>query len=454
MLYTLPAAVFFGFWRQAPVAVIHIIVNMSKPEITIPQIITFGCRLNSFESEVMRRRMREAGIERAIVVNTCAVTGEAVRQSRQSIRRLRRDNPDAHIIVTGCAAQIDPGQFERMPEVDFILGNDDKLQEKTWKGLRDGELERVRVNDIFSVRETAGHLVSGFGGRARAYVQIQNGCDHRCTFCIIPYGRGHSRSVPAIDVVEQVRQLHEEGFAEVVLTGVDITAYGKDLPGKMTLGRLCAGILHKVPHLPRLRISSIDALESDEALLEVIAGEARLMPHLHLSLQSGDDLILKRMKRRHNVRQAVEFCAGIKEQRPEMVFGADIIAGFPTESEAMFENSLQHVEDCGLTYLHVFPFSAREGTPAARMPQLEREVIRERAARLRQAGQRRLELFLRSQLGKRVMVLGEQGNMGRTPQFARVRLEQGIRSGEIVNALVTGIGDDHMLIAGPDREME
>ncbi len=323
-------------------------MSMSKPE-----IITFGCRLNSFESEVMRSKIAAAGVEKAIVVNTCAVTGEAVRQSRQSIRKLRRKHPDARIIVTGCAAQIDPAQYEKMPEVDYIIGNGDKMQSRTWLGVRDGELERVRVNDIFAVRETAGHMISGFGGRARAYVQIQNGCDHRCTFCIIPFGRGHSRSVPAGDVIEQIRRLCDEGFVEVVLTGVDITAYGCDLPGSMTLGKLSAKILALVPELARLRISSIDALESDEALLEVVASEQRLMPHLHLSLQAGDDMILKRMKRRHNTDDAVEFCMKLRTQRPDMVFGADFIAGFPTESDQMFENTLKHVDDCGLSHLHV-----------------------------------------------------------------------------------------------------
>ncbi|MCP4933142.1 MAG: tRNA (N(6)-L-threonylcarbamoyladenosine(37)-C(2))-methylthiotransferase MtaB [bacterium] len=414
---------------------------MSKPE-----IITFGCRLNSFESEVMRTKMSEAGVEKAIVVNTCAVTNEAVRQSRQSIRKLRCDNPDVRIIVTGCAAQINPGQYEKMDEVDFIIGNDDKMNALTWQGLRAGELTRVKVNDIFAVEETARHMIKGFGGRARAYVQIQNGCDHRCTFCIIPYGRGNSRSVPAGDIVEQIRCLCGEGFNEVVLTGVDITAYGADLPGSLTLGKLSAKILALVPELARLRISSIDAVECDDALLELITHEPRLMPHLHVSLQAGDDMILKRMKRRHNTSKAVEFCAMIRERRPDMVFGADIIAGFPTESDEMFENSLRHVDDCGLTYLHVFPFSAREGTPAARMPQLNGVVVKQRAARLREKGAQRLDQYLKSQQGQTVQVLVERGLIGRTPQFAEIRLDQPARSGAMIKALVTGVSDDHMLL--------
>ncbi len=410
-----------------------------------PQIVTFGCRLNSFESEVMRDAMAAAGVGQVIVINSCAVTAEAVRQSRQVIRRLRREHPQARIVVTGCAAQIDPAQYEAMPEVDHIIGNDDKIQGSTWQGLHEGELERVRVNDIFAVRETAGHLISGFGGRARAYVQIQNGCDHRCTFCIIPWGRGASRSVPAGEVVRQIRHLCDEGFAEIVLTGVDITDYGHDLPGSMTLGRLCAQILDLVPQLPRLRISSIDAVESDEALLELIAGAPRLMPHLHLSLQAGDDMILKRMKRRHSTGEAVDFCAKLRELRPDIVFGADMIAGFPTESEAMFENSLRHIEDCGLTFLHVFPFSPREGTPAARMPQLDGRVIRERARRLREAGERRRNLYLHSLKGTVQDVLVERDHMGRTPHFAEIGLERDFAAGEIIRARVTGISDRHIL---------
>ncbi len=410
-----------------------------------PEIITFGCRLNSFESEVMRAKIIAAGVDKAVLVNTCAVTNEAVRQSRQSIRRLRREHPEARIIVTGCAVQVDPDRYEAMEEVDFIIGNEDKMQPETWQLLGAGKLERVRVNDISAVRETAGHMISGFGGRARAYVQIQNGCDHRCTFCIIPFGRGPSRSVPAGDVVAQIRSLCDEGFAEIVLTGVDITDYGADLPGRMTLGRLSAKILEHVPQLARLRISSIDAVESDEALLELVAGEPRLMPHLHLSLQAGDDMILKRMKRRHTTKQAVEFCEKLRSLRPDLVFGADLIAGFPTESEQMFENTLRHVEDCGLTYLHVFPFSARKGTPAARMPRLNGAVIRERAKRLRQLGEKRLDLYLNALDGQEVQVLVEQGCRGRTAHFAEVELDRAFAPGALVRARVSGLERSRIL---------
>jgi len=418
----------------------HTMVSMNEPE-----IITFGCRLNSYESEVIRKRVTEAGLRQVVVVNSCAVTAEAERQSRQSIRRLRRQHPEARIIVTGCAAQVNPRQYEDMPEVDFVLGNSEKLEAQSWRLIAGGDSERVRVNDIFAVRETAHHLISGFGGRARAYVQIQNGCDHRCTFCIIPFGRGHSRSVPAGEVVEQIRHLVGEGFFEVVLTGVDITAYGADLPGRLTLGGLCAKILHLVPELARLRISSIDALETDEALIELLAFEPRLMPHLHLSLQSGDDMILKRMKRRHSTRMAVEFCARLREARPDMVFGADLIAGFPTESDGMFANTLRHVDECGVTYLHVFPFSPRRGTPAALMPQVNGAIVKARARQLRQKGEERLMRHLNSQPGRLLEVLMERGEIGRTPHFTEVRLKGAVEPGRIVAARITGVGEDHML---------
>jgi len=416
-------------------------MNMSEPE-----IITFGCRLNSYESEVMRASLIKAGVTQAFVINSCAVTNEAVRQSRQTIRKLRRDHPQARIIVTGCAAQIDPAPYDAMPEVDFVIGNGEKMQTSTWQGLAAGELERVRVNDIFSVRETASHMISGFGGRARAYVQIQNGCDHRCTFCIIPFGRGNSRSVPVGDVVEQIRRLSGQGFAEIVLTGVDITDYGADLPGKMSLGKLCGKILALVPELARLRISSIDAIESDEALLELIAGEPRLMPHLHLSLQAGDPMILKRMKRRHSPQQAVDYCAHIRELRPDMVFGADFIAGFPTETDEMFENTLRHVDECGLTWLHVFPFSPRQGTPAARMPQVNGAVIKERARRLRAKGQQCVEAYLKTQIGQMTDVLVERDGFGRTPQFARIRLNRDGAAGDIVGARITNMDEKNQLL--------
>ncbi|MEJ2125498.1 MAG: tRNA (N(6)-L-threonylcarbamoyladenosine(37)-C(2))-methylthiotransferase MtaB, partial [Alphaproteobacteria bacterium] len=372
----------------------------------------------------MAGHAREAGLENAIIVNTCAVTAEAVRQTRQAIRRARRENPGAQIIVTGCAAQTEPQTFEDMPEVDFIIGNGEKMRPQTFTKLVNGENRRVIVNDIMSVHETAHHLVAGFGNRARAYVQIQNGCDHRCTFCIIPFARGPSRSVPADQVVEQIHALVEVGYREIVLTGVDITAYGADLSGDMTLGGLARTILREVPELPRLRLSSIDTIEADELLLRVIAEEERLMPHLHLSLQAGDDMILKRMRRRHSRAQAVAFCEEVRRLRPDIVFGADLIAGFPTETPEMFANSLNLVEDCGLTYLHVFPFSPRVGTPAARMPQLDRRDVKDRAERLRSVGHAALNTYLASCQGSQIKVLVEEGNIGRTPQFAEVAMNE------------------------------
>uniref|UniRef100_UPI001785D533 tRNA (N(6)-L-threonylcarbamoyladenosine(37)-C(2))- methylthiotransferase MtaB n=1 Tax=Mesorhizobium mediterraneum TaxID=43617 RepID=UPI001785D533 len=359
---------------------------------TLPKgvdVVTFGCRLNTYESEVMRREAESAGLGAleggAIIFNTCAVTGEAVRQAKQSIRKARRENPAARIIVTGCAAQTEPQSFVAMDEVDLVLGNEEKLKAHSYRALPDfgvNDTEKARVNDIFSVRETAGHMVDAIEGRARAFVQVQNGCDHRCTFCIIPYGRGNSRSVPMGAVVEQVKRLSGNGYAEIVLTGVDMTSFGADLPGSPKLGKLVKAILKQVPDVKRLRLSSIDSIEADDDLLDAIATEPRLMPHLHLSLQAGDDMILKRMKRRHNRDQSIRFCEDLRKLRPGIVFGADIIAGFPTETDAMFEKSLEIVEECGLTHLHVFPFSPREGPPAARMPQLRREVVKQRAARL------------------------------------------------------------------------
>jgi threonylcarbamoyladenosine tRNA methylthiotransferase MtaB len=402
-----------------------------------PRIITFGCRLNIYESEAMAEHARAAKLDGAIIVNTCAVTAEAVRQARQAIRRARRDNPEARIIVTGCAAQTEPETFADMPEVDHVIGNDEKMKAATFQGLATSGSERVQVNDIMSVRETAHHLVGGFTS-VRAYVQIQNGCDHRCTFCIIPYGRGPSRSVPAGEVVAQVRALVERGHREVVLTGVDITAYGADLPGEMTLGRLVRKILKLVPELPRLRLSSIDTIEADGALMAALAEEERLMPHLHLSLQAGDDMILKRMKRRHSRSHAVAFCAEARRLRPDVAFGADIIAGFPTETEEMFANSERLIEDCGLSFLHVFPFSPRPGTPAARMPQIARPLVKERAERLRAAGGRAMERFLAACRGQRIEVLMERGETGRTPHFAEIRLDRHYEPGSIVAASVTG----------------
>ena len=398
------------------------------------EVITLGCRLNAYESEVIRAKAREAGLERAVIVNTCAVTAEAVRQARQNIRRVRKDNPGARIIVTGCAAQTEPETFADMPEVDQVLGNADKLRADAY--AFDVASERVRVNDIMSVRETAPHLIAGFEGKARAFVQVQNGCDHRCTFCIIPYGRGPSRSVPAGEVVAQVRALAGQGVREVVLTGVDITAYGADLPGAPKLGRLVEQILILVPELPRLRLSSLDVAECDERLIDLFVAHPRLMPHLHLSLQAGHDMILKRMKRRHTTAQAAAFCERLRRLRPEVVFGADLIAGFPTETETMFEATLAHVRDCGLTYLHVFPFSARERTPAARMPQLRGDVIKTRAARLRAAGETALAEHLASLTGRDVEVLVEQDLSARTPTFAPVKLARAEASGTLLHARI------------------
>ena len=420
-------------------------------------IVTFGCRLNTYESEVMRREAKNAGLGEleggAVVFNTCAVTAEAVRQARQAIRKARRENPQARIIVTGCAAQTDPRTFAGMDEVDLVLGNEEKLNAHSYRVLPDfgvNLFEKVRVDDIMSVRETASHMVDAIEGRARAFVQVQNGCDHRCTFCIIPYGRGNSRSVPMGAVVEQVKRLAGNGHAEIVLSGVDLTSYGADLPGTPRLGRLVRTILRQVPELKRLRLSSIDSIEADDALMEALATERRLMPHLHLSLQSGDDMILKRMKRRHLRDDSIRFCEDVRRLRPDIVFGADIIAGFPTETEAMFENSLKIVEECGLTHLHVFPFSPREGTPAARMPQIAREVVRERAARLRAAGEAAYARHLASLAGTHQSVLVEKPGIGRTEGFTLAAIEAGA-PGEIVEALVTG-HDGAKLVAEPLRK--
>ena len=407
-----------------------------------PIFATLGCRLNAYETEAMKDLAASAGLEGAVIVNTCAVTAEAVRKAKQEIRRLRRENPDATLIVTGCAAQTEPETFAAMPEVSRVIGNSEKMQAATWAGLAVPDLigvtERVQVDDIMSVRETAGHLIDGFG-RHRAYVQVQNGCDHRCTFCIIPFGRGNSRSVPAGVVVDQIKRLVDKGFLEVVLTGVDLTSWGADLPGEPKLGDLVMRILRLVPDLARLRISSIDSIEVDEALMGAIATETRLMPHLHLSLQAGDDLILKRMKRRHLRDDAIRFCEDARKARPEMVFGADIIAGFPTETEAMFENSLHLVDDCGLTFLHVFPYSPRKGTPAARMPQVRGPVIKARAARLRAAGEVALAGHLAGQVGRQLPVLTEGARMGRTEGFAEVDFGEVQPEGRIVEAMILGV---------------
>ncbi len=402
------------------------------------EVITFGCRLNAYESEVMRDHAAAAGLTDTIIVNTCAVTAEAERQARQAIRRARRRAPGARIVVTGCAAQIDPAAFAAMPEVDHVLGNAEKLRPESFAEL-DGE--PVRVNDIMAVTETAGHLVAGFEGRARAFVQVQNGCDHRCTFCIIPYGRGPSRSVPIGAIVAQTRHLVEAGYREIVLTGVDLTAYGADLPGRPSLGNMTRRLLALVPELPRLRLSSIDVAEVDDALMRLIADEPRLMPHLHLSLQAGDDMVLKRMKRRHNRADAIQFCERVRALRPDVAFGADLIAGFPTETEAMFQRSLDLIDEAGLTYLHVFPFSARQGTPAARMPQVSGGARKERAARLRGAGEAALDRFLATCVGRTVEALIEKPNQGRSEAFAPVRLAGDHVPGSLVRAAVTGVAD-------------
>jgi threonylcarbamoyladenosine tRNA methylthiotransferase MtaB len=404
-----------------------------SPETMSVEIVTFGCRLNAFESEVMAREAANAGLTDTVVINSCAVTNEAVAQARQSIRRLKRERPHLRIVVTGCAAQTQSGMFADMAEVDRVLGNDDKMRAEAWRetrtafdaapgfGIEAGE--KIAVADIMAVREMAPHLVDGFQkGWPRVFVQVQNGCDHRCTFCIIPYGRGNSRSVPMGAVVEQVRALVEAGHAEIVLTGVDLTSYGADLPGGPKLGQLTKQVLRHVPELRRLRISSVDSIEVDRDLLDVIADDHRLMPHLHLSLQSGDDLILKRMKRRHSRKDAVEFCAQLRRLRPDIAFGADIIAGFPTETEAMFARSTDLVEECDLTFLHVFPYSPRPGTPAARMPQVAGNVIRDRAKRLRATGEAALRKRLAMEIGAKREVLIESATQGRTEHFIPVAI--------------------------------
>jgi threonylcarbamoyladenosine tRNA methylthiotransferase MtaB len=414
-----------------------------------PVFATLGCRLNAYETEAMKDLAAKAGVENAVVVNTCAVTAEAVRKARQEIRKLRRDNPDAKIIVTGCAAQTEPETFTKMAEVDLVIGNTEKMQPETWSRMGPdfiGQTERVQVDDIMSVTETAGHLIDGFGTRSRAYVQVQNGCDHRCTFCIIPYGRGNSRSVPAGVVVDQIKRLVDKGYNEVVLTGVDLTSWGADLPAEPHLGDLVMRILKLVPDLPRLRISSIDSIEADEMLMQAIATEPRLMPHLHLSLQHGDDLILKRMARRHLRDDAIRFCEEARKLRPDMTFGADIIAGFPTETEAHFENSLKLVSECDLTWLHVFPYSKRAGTPAAKIPnQVNGTVIKDRAARLREAGDVQVQRHLEAQIGRDHIILMENPHMGRTEQFTEVTFATAQTEGAIVKAKILGLKGTQLL---------
>ncbi|MDA8700105.1 tRNA (N(6)-L-threonylcarbamoyladenosine(37)-C(2))-methylthiotransferase MtaB [Amylibacter sp.] len=410
---------------------------------TTPKFMTQGCRLNAYETEAMKELINDSGLKNIVVVNTCAVTAEAVRKSKQEIRKLRRENPNAQMIVTGCAAQIEPKTFSTMSEVDLVVGNTEKMKPDTWNNISKnpdfvGKTEKVLVDDIMSVKDTAGHLIDGFGTRSRAYVQVQNGCDHRCTFCIIPYGRGNSRSVPAGVVVDQIKRLVDKGYNEVVLTGVDITSWGADLPMMPKLGDLVQRILKLVPSLPRLRISSIDSVEADSALIDAVASEMRLMPHLHLSLQAGDDMILKRMKRRHLRDDAVDFCSKMRVARPDIIYGADIIAGFPTETEEMFENSLKLIEDCGLTWLHIFPFSPREGTPAARMPQLDRSIVKERAGRLRSYGELAVKDHLAKQVGSTHNVLIENLRMGRTEGFTEVLFNSDQIKGSIVESKIIG----------------
>ena len=406
------------------------------------EIQTFGCRLNTFESEIMRGHAEKAGLENAIIFNTCAVTAEATRQARQAIRKAHKEQPNAQIIVTGCAAQTDPDMFAAMPEVSRVLGNEEKLQGSSW--LLGSNRPRVDVSDIMAVRETRPPMIDRMAARTRAFVQVQNGCDHRCTFCIIPFGRGNSRSVPIADAVEQIRRLVAMGHAEVVLSGVDLTSWGADFEGAPKLGSLLTRILNSVPDLKRLRLSSIDSIEADEEMVEVITGDLRVMPHLHLSLQSGDNMILKRMKRRHSREHTIEFCNTLRTKRPDMVFGADIIAGFPTETDEMFESSMKIVDECGLTYLHVFPYSSRPDTPAAKMPMVEQGVIKRRAALLRAKGEVRLESFLSGEVGTSRAVLVETPTQGRTEHFALAKFETVMVPGAVVQTRVHSASSSHL----------
>jgi len=439
--------------------------QIPNPDITV---INFGCRLNSYEGEIIKQNAAEAGLDNALIFNSCAVTAEAERQVRQAIRKARKENPNAKIIVTGCGAQINPKQYADMAEVDSVIGNEEKLKADIYSSLRGVESdvaihnhensgllpaslfarsrndEKIVVNDIMSVRETASHMVASFEGKARAFVQVQNGCDHRCTFCIIPFGRGNSRSVPMGEIVAQVRSLADAGYNEIVLTGVDISDYGKDLPSSPSLGQMCRRLLSLVPNLARLRLSSIDAVEVDADLLQLFASEQRLMPHIHISLQAGDDMVLKRMKRRHNRQDIIEFCAKLRQIRPDIVFGADIIAGFPTESDEMFANTLNLVRETGLIYLHVFPYSARAGTPAAKMPQVAKEIRKNRAAQLRVAGEKNLQAYLQTQIGKNTQVLVEKEKTARTEHFAMVELSEACEAGSIVSAKITGASGEKL----------
>lgn len=409
-----------------------------------PEVITMGCRLNTFESEVIRDHAGRAQLDDTIIINTCAVTAEAERQARQTIRRTHRKNPGKRIIVTGCAAQLDPARFAAMPEVDHVIGNEEKMKAETFAGLN-GHPE-VRVSDIMTIRETASHLVRGFDGRTRAFVQIQQGCDHRCTFCIIPFARGNNRSVPLGAIVEQTRTLVREGYREIVLTGVDICSYGSDLPGKPRLGEIIRRLLVQVPELERLRLSSLDPAAMDDALFDVLAHEPRLMPHLHLSLQAMDDVILKRMKRRHLRSDAFRVAERARKIRPDVVLGADLITGFPTETDAMFDNTLSSVRDLGLTHLHVFPYSERDGTPAARMPSIPVTERKARAERIRHAGEAQLAAFMESQIGADALVLIERDGQGLSQHYVSASVIGGAAPGDIINGRVTGISDNTLQV--------
>lgn len=405
------------------------------------EVITFGCRLNIYESEIIKDNLAKSGEENVVVINSCAVTKQAEKEARQTIRKLKKADPSKKIIVTGCAAQSNPGMFASMPEVDKIIGNEEKLSDKYYHF----DSERVMVNDIMSVKETANHLVQSFDGKARAFIQVQNGCDHRCTFCIIPFGRGNSRSVPIGAIVDQVRSLINGGFKEIVFTGVDVTAYGADLPGKPTFAQMIRRLLGLVPELKRLRLSSIDVAEIDEDLFDLMAHNEKLMPHFHISLQAGDDMILKRMKRRHNRQQVVDFCHALRKIRPYVSFGADIIAGFPTETDEMFENTRRLISEAGVQYLHVFPYSEREGTPAARMPQVPMQIRKERAAILREEGRKEQEKFFEQNIGRKVQLLVEKNNNAHTESFIPVKLEGNYESGRLLEAELTDSKGDYML---------
>jgi len=422
------------------------------------EIVTFGCRLNTYEAEIIRRESKTAGLDAlqggAIIFNTCAVTAEAVRQAKQAIRKARRQNPQARIIVTGCAAQTSAQDFARMNEVDLILGNEEKLHAHFYRQLPDfsiNRMEKVQVNNIMEVRDNTSHMIDLIEGRSRAFVQVQNGCDHRCTFCIIPYGRGPSRSVPPGTVVEQINRLSGNGYQEVVLTGIDLTSYGSDLPGNITLGKLVTSILRNVADLPRLRLSSIDSMEADGELLDLLAYEKRLMPHLHLSLQAGDNMILKRMKRQHVREDVIRFCHELRSKRPEMVFGADLIAGFPTETDAMFENTRALIRECGLIHLHVFPFSPREGTPAARMPQTECHIIRQRAAILRSEGKRAYSNHLQRLQGTEQIILMERDRIGRCENYTLAKINDGV-AGTMIRCRIISYNDNALIAAKIDRD--